>query len=395
MYNFALIGGSLSHSYSPMIHSKFGDYKYELCEVEEKDLEDLLMSGKYDGFNVTIPYKEKIMDYCDEISNDSRRIGAVNTIVRDADGRYVGYNTDYFGFRYLLENSDIDVAGRKCLILGSGGGSKTVSVVLQDLGAREIIVVSRKGEVNYRSIKEQEDAEIIVNATPVGMFPSNMVSLINLNDFPNCAGVVDLIYNPYRTQLILDAMEKQIPAVSGLGMLVAQGFRASELFQGKELDADEIPIAIEEVRDATLNRILIGMPGAGKTFLGAKMAEGTGREFVDIDDEIESAEAMSIPQIFKEKGEAYFRKLETEKLRETCKRRGLIIATGGGVVTVKENCKIMRQNGTVIWVKRDLDKLETQGRPISKSVPLYRLYDQRKDAYEGWSDFFIDNNEDL
>ena len=395
MYNFALIGEHLSHSYSPMIHSKFGDYEYELCEVSEGDLQDLLKSEKYDGFNVTIPYKEKIIKYCDEISNDCRRIGAVNTVVKNAEGKYIGYNTDYFGFRYLLEKSDIDVAGRKCVILGSGGASKTVSVVLQDLGAKEILEVSRTGEINYENIKECGDAEIIVNSTPVGMFPNNMKSLINLDDFPGCIGVVDLIYNPNRTKLILDAMERGIPAVSGLGMLVAQGFKASELFQGKELDSEEISIAIEEIRDVTLNKILIGMPGAGKTFLGMKMAEATGREFVDIDDEIEADEGMSVAQIFEEKGEAYFRKLETEKLRQMCKRRGLIIATGGGVVKTKENCKIIRQNGTVIWVKRDLDKLDTEGRPISKSVPLPQLYDQRKDAYESWSDFFIDNNEDL
>ena len=370
MYNFALIGEHLSHSYSPMIHSKFGDYEYELCEVSEGDLQDLLKSEKYDGFNVTIPYKEKIIKYCDEISNDCRRIGAVNTVVKNAEGKYIGYNTDYFGFRYLLEKSDIDVAGRKCVILGSGGASKTVSVVLQDLGAKEILEVSRTGEINYENIKECGDAEIIVNSTPVGMFPNNMRSLINLDDFPGCIGVVDL-------------------------MLVAQGFKASQLFQGKELDSEEISIAIEEIRDVTLNKILIGMPGAGKTFLGMKMAEATGREFVDIDDEIEADEGMSVAQIFEEKGEAYFRKLETEKLRQMCKRRGLIIATGGGVVKTKENCKIIRQNGTVIWVKRDLDKLDTEGRPISKSVPLPQLYDQRKDAYESWSDFFIDNNEDL
>ena len=282
MYRFALIGESLSHSYSPMIHSKFGDYKYELCEVEKENLRELLNSGLYDGFNVTIPYKEEIMKYCDEISNDSRRIGCVNTIVKNSTGGYDGYNTDYFGFRYLLENSEIDVAGRKCLILGSGGSSKTVKVVLEDLGANEILIVSRTGELNYENVTEESDAEIIINTTPVGMFPNNLKTLLNLDDFPKCRGVVDLIYNPNRTQFILDAMERGIPCVSGLGMLVAQAFKASEIFQKKDLNYEEISVAIEEIRSSMLNKILIGMPGAGKTFLGSKMTEASGREFVDI-----------------------------------------------------------------------------------------------------------------
>lgn len=395
MYRFALIGESLSHSYSPMIHSKFGDYKYELCEVEKENLRELLNSGLYDGFNVTIPYKEEIMKYCDEISNDSRRIGCVNTIVKNSAGGYDGYNTDYFGFRYLLENSEIDVAGRKCLILGSGGSSKTVKVVLEDLGANEILLVSRTGELNYENVTEESDAEIIINTTPVGMFPNNLKTLLNLDDFPKCRGVVDLIYNPNRTQFILDAMERGIPCVSGLGMLVAQAFKASEIFQKKDLNYEEISVAIEEIRSSMLNKILIGMPGAGKTFLGSKMAEASGREFVDIDVEIEAEEGMSVSEIFSLNGEAYFRKLETEKLRQACKGRGLVIATGGGVVKTEENFKIIRQNGTVIWVKRDLDKLQTEGRPLSIATPVGQLYDERKDAYERWSDYFIDNNEEL
>ncbi len=395
MYGFALIGESLSHSYSPMIHSKFGDYKYELCEVERENLQELLNSGIYDGFNVTIPYKEEIMKYCDEISNDSRRIGCVNTIVKNEKGGYDGYNTDYFGFRYLLESSGIDVAGRKCLILGSGGSSKTVRVVLEDLGAGEILIVSRSGKLNYENVGKQSDAQIIINTTPVGMFPNNLRSLVNLNDFVECGGVVDLIYNPNRTQFILDATERGIPCVSGLGMLVAQAFKASEIFQNKTLNHEEIPVAIEEVRNSMLNKILIGMPGAGKTFLGSKMAEASGRKFIDIDMEIEAEEGMSIPEIFELKGEKYFRKLETEKLRQACKGRGLVIATGGGVVKTEENFKIIRQNGTVIWVKRDLDKLQTEGRPLSMASPVTVLYDERKDAYDSWSDYFIDNNEEL
>lgn len=395
MYKFALIGGRLGHSYSPLIHSKFGDYEYELCEVEPDDLETLLRSGLYDGFNVTIPYKQKVMEFCDEISNDSRRIGSVNTIVRDDSGRLTGYNTDYFGFRYMLETNRIDPGGQKCVILGSGGSSHTVRTVLEDLGAREIVTVSRTGENNYENMDRNFDAQIIINTTPVGMYPNNLVSLVDLDLFTDCRGVVDLIYNPNRTKLILDAMERGIPCTSGLEMLVAQAWEASELFQGTEIDPEEIPVAVDEVRDAMLNKILIGMPGSGKTMLGRKMAERMGREFVDIDDMVAESEGMSIPEIFEKKGEPYFRRAETEMLRKACMRRGLVIATGGGIVKNKANYNIIRQNGSVIWIKRDLDKLETDGRPILLTTPVEILYDERKDAYESWSDYYIDNNQEM
>ncbi len=394
MYKFALVGGNLSHSYSPMIHSKFGDYEYEICEVAPEDLETLLHSGLYDGFNITMPYKIQAMEYCDEVSSISHRIGCVNTIVRRSDGRLIGYNTDYRGFRYLLEAENIDVGGQKCIILGTGGASKTVENVLEDLGALSVTKISRTGENNYLNLDKHFDANIIVNTTPVGMYPSNLKSLLNLENFPDCKGVVDVIYNPNRTKLVLDAMKRNIPCAGGLDMLVAQAWSASGLFQGRELDPDSIPEAIKEVESEILNRILIGMPGAGKTYLGRKMAEHLGRDFVDMDEEMVKSQGMPIAEIFREKGENYFREQETILLREVCKRKGLVIATGGGVVKRPENFDIIRQNGTVIWVKRDLDKLETSGRPGLELVPVEILYDERKDAYKNWSDYFIDNNED-
>lgn len=394
MKKFGLIGGSLGHSYSQLIHSKFGDYGYDLCEVDEKGLQELLTHEGYDGFNVTTPHKKTVMEYCNDFSDKARAIGSVNTVVRYADGKLMGYNTDYYGFDFLLKSAGIDVKSSKCMILGSGGASLTVQAVLKDRGAGEIVVISREGENNWGNISRHFDSEIIINATPVGMYPNNGKSPVNLADFKECRGVVDLIYNPNKTKLILDAMERSIPAEGGLVMLVAQAKRASEIFQGKEIDESEISDALDEVRSETLNTILIGMPGAGKTMLGQEIAARMGREFVDIDDLIEEHEGMSIPEIFDKKGEAYFRKIETEMLERACIRSGLVIATGGGMIKKKLNYNIIKQNGVVIWIKRDLDKLETDGRPLSQSMPLAQMYEEREPAYSYWSDFFINNNEE-
>ena len=394
MKKFGLIGEKLGHSYSPLIHSKFGDYEYELCEAKEEELEALLKKEEYGGFNITIPYKKTVLKLCDEISDTARAIGSVNTIIRSEDGKLKGYNTDYDGFIYLLKAAKIDVKGMKCMVLGSGGASLTVQTVLADMGASEIVIISRKGENNYENINRHFDSEIIVNTTPVGMYPGNGRTPVNLDDFKNCRGVVDLIYNPNKTKLVLDAMAKSLPATGGLAMLVAQAKESSEFFQNKKIEDEEIENAIDEVRSETLNAILIGMPGAGKTLLGKEIADRMGREFVDIDDMIVEHEGMSIPEIFEKKGESYFRKVETEMLEQACVKTGLVIATGGGIVKKKLNYNIITQNGVVIWIKRDLDKLETDGRPLSQSMPLDQMYEERKDAYSYWSDFFINNNEE-
>lgn len=394
MKKFGLIGGKLGHSYSPLIHSKFGDYEYELCEAKEEELEALLKKEEYGGFNITIPYKKTVLKLCDEISDTARAIGSVNTIIRSEDGKLKGYNTDYDGFIYLLKAAKIDVKGMKCMVLGSGGASLTVQTVLADMGASEIVIISRKGENNYENINRHFDSEVIVNTTPVGMYPGNGRTPVNLDDFKNCRGVVDLIYNPNKTKLVLDAMAKSLPATGGLAMLVAQAKESSEFFQNKRIEDEAIENAIDEVRSETLNAILIGMPGAGKTLLGKEIADRMGREFVDVDDMIVEHEGMSIPDIFEKKGESYFRKVETEMLEQACVKTGLVIATGGGIVKKKLNYNIIKQNGVVIWIKRDLDKLETDGRPLSQTMPLDQMYEERKDAYSYWSDFFINNNEE-
>ena len=395
MEKFGVVGRSLIHSYSPLLHKKFGDYSYELLTTEPEDVEALLHSGEYRGFNITIPYKQVAMEYCDEISSAAHRIGCINTVIRDDDGRLRGYNTDYFGCRYLLKTNGIDAAGRKCLILGSGATSHTARAALEDLGASKIVTISRTGEDNYDNLYRHADAEIIVNTTPVGMYPNNLATLLDLEQFPQLRGVADIIYNPYRTRLVLDADRMGIPCTGGLDMLVAQGWEASRLFGMTELEESDIPDVVSEIRDETLNTILIGMPGAGKTMLGHKIAERKGHIFLDTDHMVEGHEGMTIPEIFEKKGEEYFRRVETQMLAEACKENGRVIATGGGIVTRPENRYIMRQNGIVIWIKRDLDKLDTRGRPLSQMHKVEKLYRERKDIYDSWSDYFIDNNQEL
>jgi len=392
---YGLIGAKLSYTYSPLIHKEFGDYEYVICETKADELAGLLASPEYDGFNVTIPYKKTVMKLCDVVSDEAKKIGAVNAVVRMEDGRLAGYNTDYFGFKYQLEHNDIDVEDKKCVVLGDGGASVTIQAVLHDLHAREVVVISRKGENNYDNISKHYDADILVNATPVGMYPDNGSCLVNVGEFKSLEGVIDVIYNPYRTKLILDAMEKGIPCAGGLEMLVAQAKQTSEIFTGNAIDDDEIETVIDEVQRRVLNNVLIGMPGAGKTFLGKKMAEKQGKRFIDIDDMVIQHEGAEIEDIFKTKGEAYFRKVETEMLKLARKEAGCVIATGGGIIKTKANYNIVKQNGVVIWIKRDLDKLETEGRPLSTSTGVEQLYKERKDEYKRWSDYYIDNNQEL
>lgn len=381
-----LIGRKLGHSYSKRIHRMFGEYEYDLCEVEEGQLEALIRSGKYDGFNVTIPYKKTVMKYCDELSDRAKEIGSVNTILCKEDGKIIGDNTDAYGFSYMIQSAGIPIKGRKCLVLGSGGASLTVQAVLKEQGAAEIIVVSRNGMNNYDNIDKQYDSHVIVNTTPVGMYPNNGKTLLDLQHFTNCVGVLDLIYNPYRTQLVLDAIERKIPAAGGMGMLVAQAKRASELFQDKQICEKQMKDVLKKITEESLNTILIGMPGSGKTFIGKKIAKKTGKQFIDIDEKIVEQEKMSIPEIFEQKGEDYFRAVETEVLKKYCACSGMVISTGGGIVTRERNKSVIRQNGKVIWIQREINHLETDGRPLSQKGSLEALYHSRKSAYKKWSD---------
>lgn len=339
--------------------------------------------------NVTIPYKKAVIPYCKALSPAAARIGSVNTLVRRADGWY-GDNTDYDGFCYMAR--DFAIAGKKALVLGNGGVSLTVQQALRDLGAREAVVISRRGPDNYQNLARHADAQIIANATPVGMYPNNGASPLDLAGFPRLEGVLDLIYNPARTALLLQAERRGIACNGGLEMLVAQAKRAAELFTGRAIADSEIERITRSLAGQMQNIVLIGMPGCGKTTLGKALADRLGRPFYDADAVLEQRTGRSIPEIFRCDGEAAFRALETQTLAELGKGSGAVIATGGGCVTRPENAPLLRQNGRVVWVKRPLDRLPVSGRPISQQMSAAAIYAQRRDRYAAFAAYTVEND---
>lgn len=389
-----LLGRKLGHSYSPQIHALLGDYPYSLFEKEPDDLGDFLRNGDFTGINVTIPYKKDVIPFLDQISPIAQRLGSVNTVVRREDGSLYGHNTDYFGFASMVKHSGISVSGKKCLVLGSGGTSNTVKNALHDLGA-QVVIISRSGENNYQNLSRHEDASVIVNATPVGMYPNTGVSPIDLSLFPHLEGVLDVIYNPSKTQLLLDAEGLGIPHENGLWMLVAQAKEASECFTGSTVDDGAIQRIYHTLSAQMKNIILIGMPGCGKTTVSSALAAKTGRTAVDADEELVKLAGKSIPEIFSQDGEEAFRALETQILTQLGKQSGLIISTGGGCVTRQRNYHPLHQNGVIFYLKRSLELLPTHGRPLSQQNPLELLYAQRKEQYLAFSDYVIDNNGSL
>ena len=389
-----LLGQRLGHSYSPQIHKKLADYEYSLYERQPDELESFLKHGDFTGLNVTLPYKKSVIPFLDELSPTAARLGAVNTIVRRADGTLIGHNTDYFGFKSMVQRSGLSPKGKKVLVLGSGGASNTAVAVLEELGA-QAIVISRSGDNNYHNLPLHADAAIIVNATPVGMYPNVGVTPVNLNLFPRLEGVLDIIYNPARTQLLLDAEARGLVAANGLLMLVAQAKEASEWFQGKALDDALIDTIHTALRRQTENIVLIGMPGCGKTTVGKALAERLGRTFVDADEELVKMAGKPIPRIFAEDGEEVFRDWETRVLAELGKQSGLVLSTGGGCVTQARNFPLLHQNGSIFWLKRDLSKLPTHGRPLSQTGQLSAMYEVRRPLYEAFADHIMDNNGSL
>lgn len=386
-----LLGRKLGHSYSPQIHSYLGEYPYVLFEKEPDQIGDFLRNGDFTGINVTIPYKKDVMPYLDEISPVAQKMGAVNTIVRRDDGSLYGHNTDYFGFASMVKRSGLSVGGKKVLVLGSGGASNTVVAVLRELGA-EVIIISRSGENNYSNLHLHTDAAVIVNTTPVGMYPNTGVSPIDLTLFPALEGVLDVVYNPARTQILLDSEQLGLPCQNGLWMLVAQAKEAAEYFTGASIPDSVIETIYNRLSAQMQNIVLIGMPGCGKTTVAAALAQALGREVVDADAEIVRLAGKSIPQIFSDDGEEVFRSWETKALDMLGKRSGLILATGGGCVTRSRNYPLLHQNGSIFWLKRDLDVLPTDGRPLSQANKLSDLYAVRKPMYEAFADHSIDNN---
>ena len=385
-----LLGRKLGHSYSPQIHALLGNYGYQLFEKEPEEIGDFLKSGDFTGLNVTIPYKKEVIPFLDELSPAAARLGAVNTIVR-RDGKLIGHNTDYFGFRRLVQESGLQVAGKKVLVLGSGGASSTAVAVLQELGAK-VTVISRSGENNYENLDRHADAAVIANTTPVGMYPNTGKSALSLEGFPRLEGVLDAVYNPARTQILLDAERRGLAAVNGLWMLVAQAKESAEWFTGEEIPDSRIAKIHHILRLQMENIILIGMPGCGKTAVGQQLAQKLGKKFVDADESLEASICRKITDIIPNDGEAAFREMESETLAELGKQSGLVIATGGGCVTQPQNYPLLHQNGTIFWLKRELDKLPTDGRPLSQKGTLGQMYEARMPLYLRFADAAISND---
>lgn len=389
---YGLIGESLSHSFSPEIHAGFAFYDYKLCQLYPTQVEPFLTNRDFKGINVTIPYKETVIQYLDEIDESAKSIGSVNTIL-NKNGKLIGYNTDYYGFSYMLKRGGIDVKGRVVAVLGSGGASKTAVAVMRENKAKEVLVVSRNGVLNYETIKNRKDVEIIINATPVGMYPNNGECIVDINEFPSLIAVADMVYNPAITEIMYRAQCKGLKSVNGLAMLVAQAKRACEIFLDKTIPEEECERVLESVKIRTCNVVLVGMPGCGKTSVGKEIASQLKREFIDLDEEFEKTYGQSPEECIKTEGEDTFRQKESEIVKSACKRSKLIISTGGGAVLRQDNRKAMKSNSVVAYIKRDLDKLSKKGRPLSRGEnALKNLFEKRNGLYEEVSDFCVLND---
>ena len=388
---YGLLGRTLGHSFSPQIHAMLGEYPYSLFPREPEEVADLLHDPAIGGLNVTIPYKRTVLGHLDHIDPLAQRLGSVNTIVREQDGKLHGYNTDYHGFMSTLCRSGIYVGGKKALVLGTGGASAPVSAVLEDLGA-QVVMISRTGENNYQNLFLHRDAAVIVNTTPVGMYPNTGTAPVDIRQVPALEGVFDLIYNPSKTKLLLDCQSAGIPGYNGLWMLVAQAKKSSEYFTGRSISDDLAETIYHKLRSQTRNIVLIGMPGCGKSTIGQLVAQNCGKRFVDCDQVLAQRAGRSIPDLLESEGEDAFRNMETEVLADLGRESGLVIATGGGCVTQPRNLPLLRQNGRIFWIQRDVNALPTEGRPLSiRSTPA-ALYAQRLPMYQVFADCIISND---
>ncbi len=395
MIQYGLCGRTLKHSYSKIIHELLGNEQYNLYSLEKDEFYELLESKGFKALNVTIPYKMDAYSLCDVVSEEAKNIGSVNTVV-NKEGILYGYNTDYAGFVYMLKRAKIDIKKKKVLIFGSGGTSLTARAVCKEKGARQCIVVSRKGQVNYDNVYLHSDAEVIINTTPVGMYPDNGRKIIELSKFPDLTGVVDVIYNPIKTALVIEAQKRGLPCTTGLPMLVAQAVRAHEYFFDVKIEDSVIEDVLAKCMKKILNVVFVGMPGCGKTSVGKEYARITGRSFLDTDVFVEQC-GMSIPEIFEKYSEEYFRDKETQAIEMLSALSEKVIATGGGAVKREKNIELMKQNGIVVYLKRELEKLSTDGRPLSAGGydKILELYEQRHETYEKAADILIETHEDV
>jgi shikimate dehydrogenase len=391
---YGLIGEKLGHSYSKEIHSYLADYEYELCEVAREDISSFMQRGDFKAINVTIPYKQTVIPYLHYIDEGAGAIGAVNTVV-NKDGLLYGYNTDFFGLKSLIERIGVSLNGKKVIILGTGGTSKTASAVAHALGAREILRISRSAKensVSYEELYEKHlDAEYIINTTPSGMYPDIFNTPIDISKFPKLSGVADAVYNPLRTPLVLSAKERNIPAEGGLYMLVAQAVKASEYFIDTKYSSEVISEIYNKISGRKENIVLIGMPASGKSTVGKLVSDITSREFVDTDELIVKRAGMEITEIFSRFGEQHFRELETQIIKEISAKSSLIIATGGGAILRKENNDALKENGRLYFIDRPLEKLiPTASRPLSSDrKAIEKRFNERYGIYRSVCDVHI------
>lgn len=390
---FGLLGRTLGHSFSPRIHNALGNTNYELFEREPSQLQEFFADQELQGINITFPYKVNALEACDVVDPRAERIGCVNTMVRK-DGKWHGYNTDYDGFVFTLKHAGIDVFGKECIILGDGASSATVHVALEDLGAKSITHLSRKTAPLYTDAPNYyETAQIIINCTPIGMYPHNPANLIDIMQFSKLEGVVDLIYNPRRTVLLLQAEMMDIPYCDGLPFLVAQGVKAANHFQGESFGTKEIEQILRDMRREKENIILIGMPGVGKTTVGRAIGKEMGRTWLDVDHELEK-EIGNVSTYITEQGEAAFREKEAEMITKLGTQTGLVISTGGGCVTVPKNYAHLRQNGRIYQLTQPVEKLSTSGRVLSSGgiERLRELEETRTPMYESFAQCIVEHN---
>ena len=395
MKPFGLLGRKLSHSISPEIHNLLCDYEYVLFEREPDELDEFFEKQEFSGLNVTIPYKKDVIKYCTELSETAQKIGSVNTITVRPDGTLYGDNSDYFGFSYMVEQSGVQIKDKTVLILGTGGASLTVKAVVEDMGAKEIISVSRTGAVNYDNVYDYQNADVIINTTPVGMYPHNGERVIDLSRFPALSGCLDLIYNPSLTPFLYDAKNLGVPYANGLTMLVAQAHMSAEKFIDSHIPEEKIEQIVTQLASVRKNIVLIGMPGCGKSTVSALLGQVLKREVVDTDSLVVEKEKRSIPEIFASDGEEYFRACETKAVSDCTKKSTLIIATGGGAVLREENRYFIKQNSFVVWLKRDFNRLAMEGRPLSKSIDDIKKIEQvRTPVYASLADAEIEVDDD-
>ena len=397
MKKYGCIGKKLTHSFSREIHSRLADYKYDLIELSEDEIRPFLQKKDFEAVNVTIPYKQTVIPYLDSISDISERIGAVNTIV-NRDGKLYGYNTDYYGMKALIERVGVSLKGKKVLILGTGGTCRTATVVAADIGASEILAVSRRKSDGYIDYNEattaHSDAQIIINTTPVGMYPDCESCPIDISAFNRLEGVIDVVYNPLTTNLVLNAKEKGIKAEGGLYMLVMQAVYAVEKFLDVEISQDVAERVFSEILATKENVVLTGMPGSGKSTVG-RLIDLAGFDFIDTDTEIEKRCGCSIKELIATKGERYFRDLETEVIRDVSAMNSRIISTGGGTVLREENVRALKRNGKLFFIDAKPSRLvATDDRPLSDTKDkLAKLYNERINIYRSTADVIVPDME--